>query len=85
VGIGGGPKFEVVVTAGTLVYHDVTEPPARHPSGNDPRVIQQAVEEGTLDDLIPSQSLVMTWGRKSGDRIVAEVMVYIDLGVFQKP
>jgi hypothetical protein len=85
VGIGGGPKFEVVITAGTLIYRDITEPPARRPSGNDPRVIQQAVEEGTLDDLIPSQSLVMAWGRKSGDRIVAEVMVYIDLGVLQKP
>jgi hypothetical protein len=85
VGIGGGPKFEVIVTAGTLIYHDMTKPPARRPSGNDPRVIQQAVEQGTLGDLIPFQSLVMTWGHKSGDRIVAEVMVYIDLGVLQKP
>ncbi len=85
VGIGGGPKMEVVVTAETLIYHDTTEPPARRPSGNDPRVIQQTVEEGTLDDLIPSQSLVMAWGRKSGDRIIAEVMVYIDLGMPQKP
>ncbi|MEO5886722.1 MAG: hypothetical protein ABIQ77_03585, partial [Anaerolineales bacterium] len=47
VGIGGGPKFEVVITAETLVYHDTTQPPARRPSGNDPRVIQQTVEEGT--------------------------------------
>ena len=59
VGMGGGPKIEVVVTKETLVYHDTTEPPARRPSGNDPRVLQQTVEEGTLDNLIASQSLVM--------------------------
>jgi hypothetical protein len=85
VGTGGGPKFEVVVTAETLVYHDTTQPPARRPSGNDPRVIQQTVEEGTLDDLTASQSLVMVWGRKSGDRIIAEVLLYIDLISIPKP
>lgn len=85
VGMGGGPKSEVVVTAETLIYHDTTQPPARRPTGNDPRVIQQTVEEGTLDDLIASQSLVMAWGRKSGDRIIAKVMVYLDLGMTQKP
>jgi hypothetical protein len=85
VGIGGGPKLEVVITAETLVYHDTTQPPARRPTGDDPRVIQQTMEEGTLDNLIPSQSLIRVWGRKSGDRIFAEVMVYIDLVTFQKP
>jgi hypothetical protein len=85
VGIGGGPKVEVVITTETLVYHDTTQPPVRRPSGNDPRVIQQTIEEGTLDDLIPSQSLVMAWGRKSGERIIADVMVYLDLGMAQKP
>ena len=85
VGIGGGPKFEVLITVETLVYHDTTQPPARRPSGNDPRVIQQTVEQGTLDDLIASQSLVMVWGRKNGDRIIAEVLVYLDLGMTQRP
>ncbi|MGZ9222625.1 MAG: hypothetical protein ACXW4Q_10995, partial [Anaerolineales bacterium] len=78
-------KFEVVITAETLIYHDTTLPPARRPSGDDPRVLQQTVDEGTLDDLAISQSLVMVWGRKSGDRIIAEVMVYIDLGTSKKP
>jgi hypothetical protein len=85
VGIGGGSKFEAVITTETLVYHDTTEPPARRPSGNDPRVIQQTVGEGTLDNLIPSKSLVMVWGRKSGDRIIAEAMVYLDLGMAKNP
>jgi hypothetical protein len=85
VGLGGGPKFEVVVTAETLIYHDITQPPTRRPTGNDPQTIQQIVEKGTLDDLITSQSLVMAWGRKSGDRIIAEVMVYLDLGMSTNP
>jgi hypothetical protein len=85
VGIGGGSKFEVLITTDTLVYHDTTQPPAQRPAGNDPRVIQQTLEAGTLDDLIVSQSLIMAWGRKSGDRIIAEVVVYLDLGIPQKP
>lgn len=85
VGMGGGQKFEVVVTTETLIYHDTTQPPSRRPSGDDPRVLQQTVEEGTLDDLNISQSLVMVWGRKSGDRIIAEVLVYSNPGYLQKP
>lgn len=85
VGMGGGPKFEVVVTTGTLIYHDTTQPPAHRPSGDDPQVLQQTVEEGALDDLAVSQSLVMVWGRKNGDRIIAETLVYIDLVMIEKP
>ncbi|HEU0297033.1 MAG TPA: hypothetical protein VFR47_30115 [Anaerolineales bacterium] len=85
VGMGGGPKFEVVVTIETNIYHDTTQPPARRPSGNDPRVLQQTLEEGTLDDLNDSQSLVMVWGRKSGDRIIAEILVYSNPAYLQKP
>jgi len=85
VGMGGGPKFEVVVTTETILYHDTTQPPSRRPSGDDPRVLQQTVEEGTLDDLNNSQSLVMVWGRRSGDRIIAEVLMYSNPVYLQKP
>ena len=85
VGMGGGLKVEVAVTTETLIYHDTTQPPSRRPSGDDPLALQQTVEEGALDDLNISQSLVMVWGRKSGDRIIAEVLVYIDLVMTKKP
>lgn len=85
VGIGGGPKSEVVVTTTTLIYHDTTQPPARRPTGNDPRVLQQTVEEGTLDDLNISQTLIMVWGRKSGDRLIAEVLLYTNPVYLQGP
>jgi hypothetical protein len=83
--MGGGPQVEVVVTTETLIYHDITQPPAHRPSGDDPRVLQQTVEEGTLDDLNNSQSLVMVWGRKSGDRIIADVLVYNNPTYLQGP
>ena len=85
VGIGGGPKYEVVVTTTTLIYHDTTQPPVRRPTGNDPRVLQQTVEEGTLDDLNISQSLIMVWGRKSGGRLIAEVLLYTNPVYLQGP
>jgi hypothetical protein len=83
--LSGGPKAEVVVTTETILYHDTTEPPARRPSGNDPRVLQQTVEQGTLDDLAISQSLVIVWGRMSGDRIIAEVLLYSNPAYLQRP
>jgi hypothetical protein len=79
VGIGGGQKFEVVLTTETIIYHETTKIPAQRPTGDDPRVLQQTVVAGTLDDLINSQSLVRVWGRKSGDRIIAEVLMYLNL------
>ena len=83
--LSGGPQAEVVVTNQTMIYHDTTEPPARRPSGNDSRVLQQTVEQGTLDDLSGSQSLVMVWGRMSGDRMIAEVLLYSNPAYLQGP
>lgn len=68
-----GPTVEVVVTLQTIVYRDVTMkqfngPP---PSGK----IQQVIEPGTLDE-VGQDSLLTTWGKKTGDRIIADVFVY---------
>ena len=65
-----GPKVEVVITSETVIYRETTEfngPPSEN------ETIQQTVEESTLDDL-NAQSFVTVWGRKSGDRIIAEVV-----------
>jgi hypothetical protein len=76
-----GPKMEVVVTKDTIIYKDTTEPPA--PSGGNQN-IQQTVGEGTLDDLT-SNSFITVWGRKSGDRIIAEVLLYSQPVIFKRP
>ena len=68
-----GPVVEVVVTPQTIVYRDVTmnqfngEPP----NGK----TQQVVEPGSLDEVGQSSTLTV-WGKKTGDRITADVLVY---------
>ena len=74
--IGNGPKVEVVISAETLIYHDVTQAPTQRPTREHNPPIQQTVEEGTLDDLNAAHSLVMVWGRRSGDRMIAEILLY---------
>ena len=37
--------------------------------------IQQALEEGSLDD-VGQSSMLTVWGKKTGDRFIAEVLVY---------
>lgn len=69
-----GPKQEVVITGKTIIYRDSTEmvPPS---SGEQNITLQQTVEEGSLDDLT-ANTMVQIWGRKNGDRIIADVIMY---------
>ena len=69
----GGPKVEVIINNETKIYIETTQPPSA-PSAGENQLLQQTVEEGSLDDLT-SQSSVSAWGRKSGDRIIAEVVL----------
>lgn len=69
-----GPILEVVVTNDTIVYHDMTleqyngQPPAGEK-------IQQVVGPGSLDE-IGQDSLITVWGKKTGDRVIADILVY---------
>jgi hypothetical protein len=68
-----GPVVEVVVTNNTKVYRDDTfqnEPDL--PSGSK---IQQKVVPGSLDE-IGQTSMINAWGKKTGDRLVANVLLY---------
>ena len=82
VDMDSGPEVEIVITNETTIYRETTDlsglPPGEHES------IQQTVEESTLDDL-DSQSMVMVWGRKSGDRIIAEVLFFSNPVMFKRP
>ncbi len=69
-----GPTVEVVVTAQTTVYEDVTMQQFNGPPPQGQK-IQQVVQPGSLDGLGDS-STIMVWGRKTGDRIIADVLVY---------
>lgn len=66
-----GPKVEVVISADTVVYKDTTKLDPENPGAQ----VQQTVELSTIDE-ITEQSSVTVWGRKAGDRIIAEVVVF---------
>lgn len=77
-----GPKVEVVVTNETLIYRDTTK--MVEPTSGKTQTVQQTVEVSTLDELNP-QSMVTVWGRKSGDRIIAEVLFINNPVMFERP
>ena len=66
-----GPVIEVVVTHDTQVWRDETD---FMKAGSDGKV-QQVVKPGTVED-IASNAIVNVWGQRSGDRIVADTLVY---------
>jgi hypothetical protein len=77
-----GSKKEAVITGDTVIYLENTK--FGQPKPNETQVIQQSVTEGSLDDLT-SQSFVTVWGRKSGDRIIAEVVFISNPVIFKRP
>ncbi len=76
-----GPVVEVVVTPQTAVYRDVTmnQFNGQPPSGK----TQQVVEPGAADE-IGQNSTLTVWGKKTGDRIIADVLVYSPPPVMMK-
>ena len=79
-----GPKVEVVTNNETTIYLETTQPPSAPPTSGENVVLQQTVAEGSLDDLT-SQSFVTVWGRKSGDRIIAEIVFISNPVMFKRP
>ena len=77
-----GPRVEVVITNETIIYRETTE--MGEPNSGETQTVQQTVEESTLDDLT-SESMVTVWGRKSGDRIIADVLFYSNPVMFKRP
>jgi hypothetical protein len=69
-----GPIVEVVITHDTQIFKDATEMPSPG-AGSEVQALTQVVEPGSLDDL-GEDSLVTVWGRKQGDRILADVILY---------
>jgi hypothetical protein len=83
--IGNGPKIEVVINTETILYRDTTQPPSQRPSPDNNPPILQTVETGRLGDLEASHSLIIVWGRRTGDRIIAEVLVYSNRVLYERP
>ncbi len=69
-----GPVVEVVVTNNTKVYRDDTFQNIKDLPSNGTK-IQQKVVSGSLDE-IGQNSFINAWGKKTGDRLIAEVLLY---------
>ena len=77
-----GVSVEVIITSATKIYKDVTEFPA--PVNGEIHNVQQAAAEGTLDDL-NTQCFLSVWGRRSVDRVIADVLFYSNPQLMKKP
>jgi len=66
-----GDKVEVVISNDTVIYRDTTELNPENPGAT----VQQTVELSTIDGITP-QSSITVWGRKAGDRIIADIIVF---------
>ncbi len=69
-----GPVVEVVVTTQTTIYHITAKEQFNGPTPEG-QTTQQVLEPGSLDEIGQSSSITV-WGRKTGDRYIADVMVY---------
>jgi hypothetical protein len=70
-----GTLVEIVVTSQTTIYEDVTMQQFNGPPP-DGQKIQQVLEPGSLDDIAASSAITI-WGKKTGDRFIANVLVYV--------
>lgn len=78
---GDGPPVEVVVTQDTKVYRENTQlDPGKPPSGP----IQQTVAPGSVDELTDNTAVIV-WGRRTGDRVIADVLMYSQPMIFRAP
>ena len=71
----GGTEVEIVVNSDTIVYKEVTAPPDFSDSSENQAEIQQEVAPGDIEEIGANSSLTV-WGRKVGERIIADVLLY---------
>ena len=71
-----GPVVEAVVTHDTTLYRDETDIPGFDEGKGGEITVQQVLEPvDSLEELGPNTEL-QVWGRRSGDRVIAEILVY---------
>jgi hypothetical protein len=78
-----GPVVEVVVTTQTKIYKDTT---MQKYNGQPPRgqTIQQVIKPGSLDE-IGQYSIITVWGKKTGVRYIADILVFSTPTFIPKP
>jgi hypothetical protein len=78
-----GPVLEVVVTHETSLYQDDTQFPSPNSASTGKQTVQQVVSLVDSLDKLGEQSKnseIRVWGKRSGDRVVAQVFVFRLMG-----
>lgn len=70
-----GPAIEVVIGRDTQFYRDVTEVSFEAPESKE-QTLQQEVVLVEPPQTLPDGAEIQAWGRKSGDRVIAETIVF---------
>ena len=76
-----GPEIEVVITANSNLYEDVTDmeiDPESIPASGEVQLQQEIAPLDSLESLGENVE-VEVWGSRSGDRITAEIVVFRDV------
>ena len=77
-----GPVVEIVVTSQTKLYKDVTMRQFDGPPPEGQKILQ-VLEPGSSSE-IGEASIITVWGKKTGDRFIAEIVVYSPPGFSTK-
>ena len=76
-----GPEVEVVVTQDTLFYEDVTNTEAVGNTAVSAEMsLQQVIRSVPKPDVLPTVANLLVWGERTGERVVARVIVFTDAG-----
>lgn len=75
-----GPEKDVLITPQTQIYRNATFDDLENGFTENNETIKHKVEDGSIDEITENSS-VMVWGRKSGDRYVADVILYTVMGM----
>lgn len=70
-----GPEIEVVTGRDTQFYRDVTKVDFTASESKE-QTIQQALAPVNQPEAMPEGAEIQVWGQKSGDRVIADVIVY---------
>lgn len=70
-----GPIVEVVFTHDTVIYRDETEKQFNGRPPPDATQVQQVVAPGSLDE-IGTNTAMIVWGERRGDRVTATTVLY---------
>lgn len=71
-----GPQLEVLLTRDTQFFRDVTDIAAQQPDDSGEVTVVQEVQPVVDSGEIQPQMEVQVWGRRRGERIVADVVVF---------